>query len=322
MATDPYKPTKLNDAVYYCTTILVDPYLPSYVPMVKGKDYAVWVDSGPKWLMPELLATMDLAKVRESDLRFVVQTHSHADHIGCNVQLKNKTGCLIASPKGYAHWHSDPERHFQEWGRPIPELMPDTPELREGVFGWFDSPHKIDVFVDEPSVFDLGGGVEIESVLMPGHMKNDTAWFERSSKTLLMGDCITVTDWPHFHIHLTVPGYRKTIERVRKFIKERDVQTVVNTHAGVLTAKQTLEMADKSEAFLDHIDRLLFKVLASKEKVNLEEIWTTMAQMLEKAKDHQSLNSVNAHLEDFVARGLAKPLGNHSYQIGTARGSA
>src|SRR4051794_34662267 len=116
----PTKPTKLNDAVYYCTTILVDPYLPSYVPMVRGKDYSAWIDSGPKWLMPQLQETMELAKVRDSDLRFVVQTHSHADHIGCNVQLKKKTNCLIAGPSAYAHWHSDPERHFQEWGRPIP----------------------------------------------------------------------------------------------------------------------------------------------------------------------------------------------------------
>ena len=58
--------------------------------------------------------------------------------------------------------------------------------------------------------------------------------------------------------------------RIADYLKEKNVKSIVNTHAGVLTPKALLDMCDKSEAYLDRIDRELFKALATKEKNTLE----------------------------------------------------
>ena len=137
---------KFNDKIFYVKSMLAGDYLPLYVTLVKGADYSVWVDSGTKSMYPMLKEAMATAKVSDESLRLVVQTHSHSDHIACNVALKKQTGCLIAGHKHYAHWHSDLERHFQEWNRPIPELMPDTAEQRAVFTEWFDAPHHLDIF--------------------------------------------------------------------------------------------------------------------------------------------------------------------------------
>jgi glyoxylase-like metal-dependent hydrolase (beta-lactamase superfamily II) len=222
------------------------------------------------------------------------------------VQLRQQTGCLIAGHRDYVHWHEDPERHYQEWARTVPALIPDTPELRASVFDWFDSPHSIDLFVDEGTVFDLGGGVTLEGFRFPGHMRNDLGWFEGKSRTLILGDGITATEWPHFHIHETVPGYRSTLARLPGFLRDRGVGVVFMTHFGPVPASEALVMVQKSIAFLDKIDRTLLRVVATGDAVSLREIWHAVATQVGKAVDHMALTSINAHVQEFLARGLIR----------------
>lgn len=312
---------ELNSVIAYVKADLED-YLPLYLPLVKGAHYAAWVDSGTKWMFPQLVQAMTQAKVSDSTLRFVIQTHSHADHIGCNVQLKQQTGCLIAGHRHYAHWHTDLERHYQEWARPVPELMPHTAELRQGVTGWFDSPHAIDVFIDEGSEFHLGGGVTLRAFAFPGHMLNDLGWFEASTRTLILGDAITATEWPHFHIHLTVPGYRSTIKKIRAALKDFRVETVFLTHFGPMPAGEADALAQKARAFLDRVDQSLLEVLGTNDVVPLEDVWTGVAARMNKVRDFQALNTVHAHVQDFLARGILKEVEPRVYTLRRSKRSA
>src|SRR4051794_2957442 len=133
----------MNSPIFQVQTWLSDA-IQLHVHLVKGADYAVWIDSGVRSLWPQLEEQMAAA---EANVRFVLHTHSHHDHIGCNVSLKGRTGCLIAAPAHYVAWHSDFERHYQEFARPFPDLVADTPALREEVLSILDAPHKVDLIV-------------------------------------------------------------------------------------------------------------------------------------------------------------------------------
>src|SRR5262245_779724 len=104
--------------IYQTRTQLSDA-IPLYVPLVKGTEYAVWIDSGVKAMAAQFAAAMQSAGVADSALRFILHTHSHHDHIGCDSQLKAQTGCLVVAHPRYAAWHSDFERHYQEFARPF-----------------------------------------------------------------------------------------------------------------------------------------------------------------------------------------------------------
>src|SRR5687767_11583091 len=110
----------------YEASIPLTPTAPLNVYLVKGGDYAVWIDSGIKSMFPLFVETMERAGVKPGDLKFVLHTHSHHDHMGGSGQLKAYTGCLIAAHPYYAAWHADFERHYHEFARPFPHLMPDT----------------------------------------------------------------------------------------------------------------------------------------------------------------------------------------------------
>lgn len=295
--------------------MLAGDYLPLYSPLVKGRDFSALVDTGTKALYPQLVSMIEDAGMKPADLRMVIQTHSHADHLGCNVKLKKLTGCLIAGHPGYAHWHYDLERHYQEWARPIPELIPDTAELRQGLLDWFDEPHHLDIHTDEGTVVDLGGGVTLRSFFFPGHMLNDMGWLETSTRTMILGDGITATTWPHFHMHLTVPGYRTTLNKLRAVFRDHKVETVFMTHFGPMPASDALHMADLAEAFLLKMDRELLRVMTSAERVTLETIWGNVAEAMDKARDFQALNTIFAHVKDFQARGLIREVEPRVYSL-------
>ncbi len=173
--------------IFQAKTMLSD-VIPLHVYLVRGANYAVWIDSGVKAMFPQLVEVMGRAGVANADLRFVLHTHSHHDHIGCNAQLHARTGCLVAAPANYAAWHADFEQHYQEFARPFPHLIPDTPDLRDEVLSILDAPHPLDLIIDEGVRFNLGGGVTLTAHSLPGHMLAEFGWFEESTRTLILGD--------------------------------------------------------------------------------------------------------------------------------------
>lgn len=279
------------------------PGIPLNVYLVKGGRYAVWIDSGIRSMFPALQQTMEASGVRPGDLRFVLNTHSHHDHIGCNAQLKKYTNCLVAAPKEYAHWHSDFERHFQEFARPFPQQFADTPELRDEVLDFLDSPHDVDLLIDRAMAFDLGDGVQLECLGFAGHMMAELGWLELSSRTLILGDVITLLEAPIIHGHLTVFGYRLSLQKIRQLIEDGEVETVLMAHFSPHTAKKALELTRKADAYLDRIDALIIDILKKQGSLSMEQIWRSLCSAMDRQLEFRSLSTVAAHLQHLQQKG-------------------
>jgi hydroxyacylglutathione hydrolase len=289
--------------------------IPLYVYLVKGDKYAVWIDSGVKAMYPLLAETMGRAGVADEGLRFILHTHSHHDHIGCNAQLQDQTGCLIAAPGHYAAWHSDFERHYQEFARPFPHLVPDTPELRDEVLGILDEPRPLDLHVDEGAQFNLGGGVQLTAYSFPGHLLAELGWFEESTRTLILGDAITGLDWPLFHSHLTVAGYRASLGKIGALLDELKIRQVVFGHYAPMNADETRALLGKAHAYIDDIEATLIRLLAAESEVILESLWVNLCARMERMQEFRSLNMINAHLNDLIERGIVRETGLETYRL-------
>lgn len=304
----------INGPIYAAKVQLTD-VIPLHVFLIKGAHYAVWIDSGIKPMFPQFLEVMAEAGVRNDDLRFVLHTHSHHDHIGCNAQIKDKTGCLLAAPARYAAWHADFETHLNEFARPFPDLVPDTPELRDEVLSILDSPRPLDLFTDEGSQFNLGGGVSLRAYSFPGHMLAELGWFESSTQTLILGDAITGIAWPLFHGHLTVQGYRDTLAKIRRLMPELGVRQVLMAHYPPMTAPEVNALIDKAHDYIDSIEVLLIRLLAGAASVTLETLWTETCKQMERRHEFRSLSMVAAHIQDLMARNLVREVSAQTYAL-------
>ena len=303
----------MTDSIVQSRIQLTD-FCPLYVPLVSGDDYAVLIDSGTRQMLPVLLETMRSAGVVSARLRFVLHTHSHHDHIGSNAELKRRTGCLVAAHPRYRAWHSDFERHVQEFARPLPELVEDTAELREEVLGILDGEHRVDLMVDEGFEVDLGG-VRLEALAFPGHMEAELGWLERSSRTLILGDAITGLDWPIFHSHLSVTGYRSSLDRIESLLDDVGITNVLFSHFPPASADETRALVGKARAYLDEIEVNLIRIVAESATVSVAALWTELCRRMERRREFRALNTVRAHVEDLLARAVIRNVGDHDYAL-------
>lgn len=307
--------TALNAAIFQAK-IDLSPTIPLHVYLVKGARYAVWIDSGVKAMFPLLQETMTLAGVQPGDLRFILHTHSHHDHIGCNAQLKAYTGCLIAAHRHYAAWHADFEQHYQAFARAVPDLIADTAALRAEVLDILDAPAPLDLHLPESEIaFDLGGGVVLRSLWLPGHLLAEHGWYEEATRTLILGDAITGLDWELFHSHLSVQGYRDSLNTLRHTLQTTPVETVIAAHYAPMTPAEALALCDRADAYIDSVEAMLIRILASSDTVTLATLWATLCQRMERLQEFRSLNMVRAHLADLEGRGLIRQIDLHHYQL-------
>jgi glyoxylase-like metal-dependent hydrolase (beta-lactamase superfamily II) len=304
--------TQATGGRVYGVQVQLSPAIILNVYLVKGDNYAVWIDSGTAQMFPLFMETMMRAGVAKSDLRFILHTHSHHDHIGCNGQLADATGCLVAAHPMYASWHADFEVQYQELARPFPDLMPDTPELREEVLSILDHPHPIDLFIQEGVQFNLGG-TTLTPYLLPGHMLVEFGWFEAASRTLILGDAVTGLDWPFFHSHMTVAGYRDTLDRVAHLVSELDVQLLLFAHFPSMRPGELAPLLDAARLYIDEIEATVLGILAEG-PATLGELWRGTCTRMDRQIEFRSLNMVKAHIDDLVGRGLALSLGDERYQ--------
>lgn len=295
--------------------IMLSETIPLHVYLVKGARYAVWIDSGVKHMFPQLVETMTRAGVSDDDLRFILHTHSHHDHIGCNAQLSDKTDCLLAAPAHYAGWHDDFEVHYQQFARPFPHLVPDTPELREEVLGVLDEPRPLDLVVDEGAAFHLGGGVRLTAYSLPGHMLAELGWFEASTRTLILGDAITGLDWPLFHSHLSVQGYRATLDKIKHLVNDLQVSRVLFAHFPPMTPDDLDGLLARAAQYIDEVETTIIRIAASVSTVTLARLWAETCARMERQQEFRALNMVYAHVQDLIERGLLREVDTETYAL-------
>lgn len=303
------------DGPIYQARIQMAPWAPLNVYLVKGSSYAVWIDSGIASMFPLFVETMARAGVADGDLKFILHTHSHHDHMGANGQLKQRTGCLIAAPAYYAAWHADFERHYQEFARPFPHLMPDTPELRTEVFEILDEAAPLDLFVDEGAQFNLGGGVTLRAYSLPGHLMAELGWYEESTRTLILGDAVTMLEGPFFHSHVTVQGYRDTLAKLDRLVDELNVERVLMAHFDPMQPAAFRDLIVRAHAYVDEIEATMIRLAAENERVSLEQLWRGTCQRLGRKEEFRALNMVNAHVQDLLARGILREVEPEQYVL-------
>jgi glyoxylase-like metal-dependent hydrolase (beta-lactamase superfamily II) len=185
----------------------------------------------------------------------------------------------------------------------VPDLIPDTPALRDKVLSVLDAPRPVDICLEEGVTFDLGGAV-LEAIHLPGHMLAEFGWLDRASGVLILGDAIAGLDWPIFHGHLSVGGYRQSLAKLRRLLDASDVHQVLFAHFPPMSPGQTLQLIADAERYIAEVEAKIIRVLAGEPAVTLETIWTQTCARMGRQREFRALGTVRAHLQDLQARGL------------------
>jgi glyoxylase-like metal-dependent hydrolase (beta-lactamase superfamily II) len=146
------------------------------------------IDTGVPGSGPSIGAATEELGYQRSDVRRVLLTHCHKDHIGSAADITGWGDIVV-----YAHRADAPvirgeiaaaPPQLAEWERVLldqvrAQMPPDPP-----------APVRVDHELDNGDVIDLGSGVEAVAVSAPGHTPGSVAFHVPGPRVLFTGDTI------------------------------------------------------------------------------------------------------------------------------------
>lgn len=226
----------------------INPYTEAY--KVRDNTWALYNDSfdgaGDVWMYlidgPEKAMLVDdsfgigdlkglIRKLIGDKELIVVNTHAHFDHCYGNAQF-DKVYCheyevpdiqSKNNPNIWDYLFNQTDHDLNVWGETIHPGEPVYTHFdRKDVIIDLDhkenyKPYEV-VGVKDGYMFDLGGGYEVEAVLLPGHTPGMCGFYDHHNRTLFCGDCTGMSGRPAgtpFGEYATVEGMHDQLVKLK-----------------------------------------------------------------------------------------------------------
>ncbi|MDI6752935.1 MAG: MBL fold metallo-hydrolase [Thermodesulfobacteriota bacterium] len=226
--------------------------------LLKGKE-AMIVGGGMSWIAPELerqIASMDFDL---SLIRYLAITHSHFDHCGAVPYLKRKLPQVNILASSYARRVFSNKKAVQFIASMNEKMIARAGlvEKAKEIDLQFDT-IQIDQVAADMDTVDLGDGIEVRFLEVPGHTKCSIALYVPALKILFPSDSATFPTYDGKGIAQPSPQYdfRLYKESLKK-LASLDVETCAFEHHGVLMGeearrflRQAIEQAEEDRKFI------------------------------------------------------------------------
>ncbi len=149
----PHAPYRIAENIYYVGTQGIGVYL------IETGQGLIVIDSGTKDGVNLVEANIKTLGFKLKDVRFLLETHAHWDHVGGMAQLKQDTGAQFIASGG--------DRYGLEHGIHVGENHSGP-----GNF----APVAVDRVINDGDNKVKLGGVTLTALSTPGHTRGDTTW--------------------------------------------------------------------------------------------------------------------------------------------------
>jgi glyoxylase-like metal-dependent hydrolase (beta-lactamase superfamily II) len=143
------------------------------------------VDTGVPGTGPLIERVIEKLGYRRHDLRRVLLTHFHEDHIGSAAEVAGWSDVEVVAHRLDAPvirgQLDGPPPVLADWERPLLE------QVRSRMSGQAPQPVRVDREVDDGDQIDLGGGTQVVCLAVPGHTPGSVAYYLPQPRILLPG---------------------------------------------------------------------------------------------------------------------------------------
>jgi hydroxyacylglutathione hydrolase len=195
-------PVRVDFKIPIAPGIEVDRFVNCY--LILGDDVLI-VDSGVTGAERLLLDRIKAHGYMPSDVKAIVHTHAHPDHMGSSKRLKELTDCSVLIHEAEAEWLERPERQYEQ--RPVP-----------GFFTLVGGGVKPDRTLTDGDVVEMGKVGSLQVIHTPGHSPGSIALFHEKSGSLFLGDAVPVPG--------QIPVYDDAILTYRSILRLMEVRGV------------------------------------------------------------------------------------------------
>lgn len=297
------------DGKVFTTRVTLMPGVPLCVYGIAGGAYGVIVDTGVAAMREAML---ELCR-EVGDVGFVLLTHAHADHIGCNRAVRDATGARFAAA-GALPWIEDLEAHYREFCLVAPGSaegtgdLPDSPEQKGEILGLMDGAVHVDTVVTDGTRFRLDDETELVTVALPGHKLEEVAFWNPASGDLFMGDVFLALAAPFFHGFQTARGFRASIDRVERTLRDGAVTRVLPAHHEPLDADGAMREVERTRAFLREVEDATLEVAAAgrADGVTFSQLWRGVCGALGRQLEFRGYAMLGVQVDELVQQGALR----------------
>jgi len=281
---------KLDNNIFF-TTLDLMPDVPLNIYALQGTEYSILIDTGIKSMRDQVLG---LCK-ETGNIQKVLITHVHADHIGCNVAVKQETNAQFFVG-GAKHWVEDMEAHYQEFCIPS-EHLPDSKEQQEEILGLMDGAIKVDTIITDGTTFFPGNGIELETICLPGHKLEEIGFLNHSTGDFFTGDILLALAAPFFHGFQTARGFRKSLNKIKQMIVDGKIKRILAAHHHPLNTERAFEIIKLTENFLDEVQNAVIK---QAEGVDFPTLWKNVCHSMNKQLEFRGYAMLEVQVNELV----------------------
>ena len=209
-----------------------------YAYLIYGKQVCM-VDSGIAPAKEMVLDYLRKTGHAPKEVRWLLQTHSHGDHIGLSAEIKRISGCHLVAHGAEKDWIEDIDTQYRE--RPTPTFRSYVQESA-----------KVDRVVKDGDGLDLGGGENLKVIHTPGHSAGSISFVYSTDGALFSGDAIPVSGGLPIYSDVFV-----TIQSVRKLKAIKGLKALFSSWHDPIQEEKVYQTMDKALAYMQRVHEVV-----------------------------------------------------------------
>jgi hydroxyacylglutathione hydrolase len=195
------------------------------------------IDTGVKNSMQAIFDYIEKQGRKVSEIKRIILSHSHPDHIGSAATIKDLTHCRIFAHKAEKEWIENID--IQLKNRPVP-----------GFYELTDRSVKVDEIIEDGQILELANGLNIKIIHSPGHSAGSINIQFIEDKILFTADSIPLkNDIPNYD------NFKVLVNSLEKIKENNEYEILLSSWTSPIEDKSlAMSLIEEGQEYISIID--------------------------------------------------------------------